>query len=103
MTAEEVLRRLYLMEKPFLQTNDWPRLRIRVADLVAATCPPATPADIIALLRTLRLDGRVMFLPDWGRWGLDEDEKNGAVVPSRAHWEPTPASPDAPSWQRRYG
>jgi hypothetical protein len=69
MTAEEVLRRLYLLEKPFLQTNDWPRLRIRVNDLVAATCPPANPSDVIDLLGSLRLDGRVMFLPDWERWG----------------------------------
>jgi len=100
MTAEEVLRRIYLMEKPFLQTNDWPRLRIRIADLIAATCPPASPADVVALLRLLRLDGRVMFLPDWERWGLDEDEKDGALIPSRAQWEPTPG-PDVPSWQRR--
>ncbi len=101
MTAEDVLRRLYLMEKPFLQTNDWPRLRIRVADLVAATAPPASPSDVIDLLGALRLDGRVMFLPDWERWGLDEDEKDGTLVPSRAHWEPTPGNPDPPSWQRR--
>jgi hypothetical protein len=79
MTAEEVLRQLYVLEKPFLQTNDWPRLRIRIADLVAATCPPASPSDVIDLLRSLRLDGRVMFLPEWERWGLDEDEKDGAL------------------------
>lgn len=101
MTAEEVLRRIYLLEKPFLQTNDWPRLRIRVADLIAATCPPASAPDVIDLLRSLRLDGRVMFLPEWERWDLDEDESDGALVPSRAHWEPTPGGPDPPTWQRR--
>ena len=101
MTAEELLRGLYLLEKPFLQTNDWLRLRIRVADLVAATCPPVIPADIIDLLRSLRLDGRVMFLPDWERWGLDEDEKDGTLVPSLAHWEPAPGNADPPSWLRR--
>lgn len=101
MTAEELLRYLYSMEKPILQTNDWASLRIPVTDLIAATCPPANPADVINLLRTLRLDGRVMFLPDWGRWGIEEDEEDGAFVPSRAHWEPTPGNPDPPSWQRR--
>src|ERR1051326_7769160 len=101
MTAEDVLRSIYLMEKPLLQTNDWPRLRIRVADLVAATCPPESPSHVIDLLRSLRLDGRVMFLPDWEHWGIEEDEKDGVLVPSRAHWEPAPGSPDPPSWQRR--
>ena len=101
MTAEEVLRRLYLMEKPILQTNDWARLRIRVADLVADICPPENPVDIIEQLRSLRLDGRVMLLPDWERWGLEEDEKDGVSVPSRRHWEPTPGTPDPPSWRRR--
>src|SRR5437899_77961 len=50
MTAQELLRLLYLREKPYLQTNDWQRLRIPVADLIAAACPPATPADVVDLL-----------------------------------------------------
>ncbi len=101
MTKEELLRRLYLLEKPFLQTNDWTRLRIRVADLIAATCPPAAPSDVTDLLRSLRLDGKVMFLPDWQRWGIEEDEKDGTRFPSFAHWEPTAGNSDPPSWQRR--
>lgn len=100
MTAEELLRVLYSMEKPFLQTNDWTNLRTRVADLVAA-CPLESPTQVIVMLRSLRLDGRLMFLPEWERWGIDEDEQDGALVPSRTQWEPAPGNPDPPSWARR--
>src|SRR5438876_5809457 len=98
MTPETLLRVLYMREKPALQANDWQMLKTRVADLIAATSPRANPADVIDLLRALRLDGRVMFLPDWDRWGIEEDERDGALIPSRAHWEPVPCSPDPPSW-----
>src|SRR5262245_5024555 len=101
MTAEELLRLLYTKELPFLQTNDWQRLRIRVADVIAAASSQATPAEVIGLLRDLRLGGRVLFLPDWHRWGLEEDEEDGTLIPSQAHWEATPGTPDPPSWQRR--
>src|SRR5262245_28808869 len=101
MTAEELLRALYLREKPVLQTNDWQRLKTRVTDLIADTCPPENPTDVIDLVRSLRLDGRLMFLPDWERWGVEEDELDGALIPSRAHWEPVPGHPDPPTWVRR--
>jgi hypothetical protein len=101
MTPDELLRMLYLREKPLLQTNDWRQLRIPVADLIAAVCPPANPADVIDLLRTLRMQGRVMFLPDWNRWGTEEDETDGTLIPSPAQWEPLPGNPDPPSWRPR--
>jgi hypothetical protein len=101
MTAEELLRLLYTKETPFLQTNDWQRLRIGVADLIAAAAAQATPSEVIELLRDLRLTGRLMLLPDWDRWGVEEDEKDGNLIPSQAHWEPAPGSPDPPSWRRR--
>jgi len=82
MTAEELLRVLYSLERSILQTNDWPNLKIRVADLIAATCPPENSANAVALLQSLRLDGRLMFLPDWARWGIDEDEEDGTLVTS---------------------
>ena len=74
MTAEELLRRLYLMEKPFLQTNDWPGLRIRVADLIAATCPPASPADVIDIHSSAEYRVLVVgFVPGFAYLGaLDE-------------------------------
>ena len=101
MTAEELLRVLYSLERSILQTNDWPNLKIRVADLIAATCPPENSANAVALLQSLRLDGRLMFLPDWARWGIDEDEEDGTLVTSRAHWEPRADNPEQPSWARR--
>src|SRR6267142_7028116 len=101
MTADELLRVLYTLETPFLQTNDWSRLRIRVPDLITSTCPPANPADVIDLLRALRLDGRVMFLPDWDRWGIEEDETDGQLTTSSTQWEPLTISADPPHWVRR--
>src|SRR5690348_4427532 len=101
MTAEELLRHLHVLEKPSLQTNDWARLRIRVADLIAATCPPAIPADIIDLLLAWRLDGRGMFLRDCERWRNGDDAKYASLVTSRARWYAAPWRPHPPSWQRR--
>jgi Lhr-like helicase len=101
MTADELLRVLYTMEMPFLQTNDWSRLRIRVSDLVVSTCPPANPSDVIDLLQALRSAGRVMFLPDWDRWGIDEDETDGQLTPSNTQWEPLTINSDPPVWIRR--
>lgn len=101
MTADELLRLLYMREKPFLQTNDWAGLKIRIADLIGAAGPLANADEVVDLLRSLRLDGRLMFLPDWTRWGLDEDEADGSLVPSRTQWEPNPGTPDPPSWVRR--
>lgn len=100
MTPEALLRALYMREQPFLQTNDWDNLRIAVADLIAAH-PQVPPADIIAMLRTLRLQGKLMFLPDWKRWGLDEDESDGTIVPSDRQREPSPGNPDPPTWNAR--
>lgn len=102
ISAEELLRAIYVRERPFLQTNNWSALRIPIADLIAELCPPPQPVGpIVDLLRLLRLDGKLMFLPDWERWGTEEDETDGAVVPSRTQWEPTPGFPDPPSWVRR--
>src|SRR5262249_33196423 len=46
-------------------------------------------------------DGSLMFLPDWERWGVDEDEQDAAVVLSGRQWEPVAGEPDPPSWVRR--
>src|SRR5438552_12529480 len=100
MTTDELLRVLYSIETPFLQTNDWTRLKTRVADLVAAACPPSNPTEVLALLRSLRLDGHVMFLPDWDRWGIEEDETDGQLVASRTQWE-SRVGDGQPSWIRR--
>src|SRR5690242_18555092 len=101
MTPQELLQQIYLREKPFLQTNDWDRLRIRVADVITGAAARATPTAVLDLLRGLRADGHLMFLPDWDRWGLDEDESDGTMVQSNQHWEATPGAPNPPSWRRR--
>jgi hypothetical protein len=100
MTADELLHLLYTKERPFLQTNDWSNLRIGVADLIAAA-QTASPDEIADRLRLLRLDGQVIFLPDWQHWGIEEDETDGALVNSHNQWEPLPGDLDPPSWVRR--
>jgi hypothetical protein len=104
LTAVELLRRIYVRERPILQTNNWAALRVRVADLISELGPPNgpnSPSHILDLLRELRLDGKLMFLPDWDRWGHEEDGDDGSTVPSRTQWEPTAGFPDPPSWVRR--
>jgi Lhr-like helicase len=101
MTPQDLMRELYRLEKPILQTNDWDRLRIRVPDLIAQVQPPASAATIVNLLRTLRLEGQLMFLPDWERWGIDEDENDGEMVASQRQHEPLAADMGRPTWRPR--
>lgn len=101
MSAEQLMRWIYHRESPYLQTNDWQSLRITVASLIADLCPPQTPTHIFGLLRDLRLAGRLMFLPDWKTWGVDEDESDGSVAASNTQREPTAGFPDPPTWISR--
>lgn len=101
MTPQDLLREIYRLEKPILQTNDWDRLRIRITDLIAQVQPPTSAATVIDLLRTLRLQGDVMFLPDWERWGLEEDENDAQVMPSLRQHEPLAADAGRPTWRPR--
>ena len=101
MTPQDLLREIYRLEKPILQTNDWDHLRIPFVDLISQVQPPTHAATITDLLRTLRLDGHIMFLPDWERWGLAEDESDGQVEPSHRQHEPLEAQAGQPTWRPR--
>ncbi|WP_426753393.1 DEAD/DEAH box helicase [Myxococcus sp. Y35] len=103
MTDQQLLHLLYELEKPILQKNAWPDLRIRVADvLAAATAAPlsASRAQVLDGLCSLRLDGHLMFLPDWEQWEKDELEDE-QLQDSRAQWEPVPSHGGLPDWKRR--
>jgi len=101
MTQADLLQLIYSLERPFLQANDWAGLRLPVTEIVNAAAPTATAAEVVGLLRSLRLDGKIMFLPAWERWGIDEDQSDGQLLDSPRQWEPALGSPDPPSWIRR--
>ena len=101
MNSQDLLREIYLLEKPILQTNDWDRLRIRVSDLIAQMQATTDAATVLNWLRALRLEGHIMLLPDWERWGLEEDETDGQVVASLRQHEPLAAELGQPTWRPR--
>lgn len=101
MSDTALLQYIYARESPNLQTNDWNALRLRVRNLLDALCPPQSRSHICDLLRTLRLRGELMFLPDWKTWGIDEDETDGTIVPSSHQREPNPVFSDPPAWGPR--
>ncbi|NOK17819.1 hypothetical protein [Corallococcus carmarthensis] len=75
MTDQQLLRLIYELEKPILQKNAWPELRIRVTDARSpATATPysASRAQVLDGLCSLRLNGHLMFLSDWEKWGKEE-------------------------------
>src|SRR6266849_993172 len=106
MTTEDLIRVLYDLEKPFLQRNDWGGLRVRVSDLVQqclSRFPGVTAADVEQALRSVRLDGRIMLLPDWSE--AKQNLPPGSLSDSRAHWELADLDnleeQVPPSWVRR--
>lgn len=106
MSTENVLRELYELEKPILQRNDWPSLRVAVSDLAQRflTAYPDAPAtEFDAALRELRLEGKVMLFPPWEELG--EQAPSGATHDSFAQWELADAAnlddQVPPSWNRR--
>jgi hypothetical protein len=106
MGAADVLRVLYELEKPILQRNDWPSLRIAVGDLAhqfLVAFPDGTGPEFEMALRELRLDGKVMLFPPWD--ALGDLAPIGASHDSHAQWELADlANLDdqvPPSWIRR--
>src|SRR5262245_2745707 len=72
MLTQTVLRELYELEKPILQRNDWPSLRVAISDLaqrVLNAYPATSAAAFDSALRELRLQGKVMLLPPWEEVG----------------------------------
>ena len=90
MATADVLRVLYELEKPVLQRNDWPSLRIAVGDLsqqFLTTFPVETETAFDTALRELRLDGKVMLFPPWDELS-DQGYPHGSHLhDSRAQWE----------------
>jgi len=109
MNSNQLLNLVYKREEPLLKRNEWDALRIPISDLcadAAALETPATEAEVLDAVTELRLQGRIMLLPDWkNRWGTLEDAEDGTIVPSQAHWEPQGDKPGSieqnPSWQPR--
>ena len=101
MEPEDLLRQIYALERPLLQSNNWGELRLPVVRIIDACAGLASAPAVVQALRTLRERGQIMLLPDWQRWGLDEDEQDGQVVPSSEHWEHTGITDGHPTWQRR--
>lgn len=101
MTDQHLLQLIYRLEKPFLQRNAWPDLRIRISDIISAAASlPASRAQVFAGLRSLRLDGKLMFLPDWERWEKEEPREE-QLVDSPKQREPISSNTDLPSWKPR--
>ena len=101
MDPQKLLEVVYVRESPFLQANDWASLRIPVMQLIQvhASIPPDEVLDAVV---ELRRHGKIMLLPDWERWGLDEDEADGETTESLTQWEPHGNTPDEPlAWRCR--
>ncbi len=92
-----LLLEIYRREEQQIQAGDWDNLRVPVTDLLTATTRPAE--EILRALTALRLNGRILFLPDWR-----EEEttlRRGSMVESEQMWEPVLAGPAAATWQHR--
>jgi hypothetical protein len=104
MLTETVLRELYEVEKPILQRNDWPSLRVAVSNLAQRLVNTSTTASAFdGALRELRLQGKIMLFPRWEEIG--EQPPPGATHDSTAQWELADVAnledQVPPSWNRR--
>src|SRR2546427_2085775 len=83
-----VLSVLYEIEKPILQRNDWPSLRVAVSALeqqFLTAFPGETGPTFDAALRELRLNGKIMLFPPWEEFG--EQVPTGVIQDSHVQWE----------------
>ena len=101
MEPQTLLEALYRREAPILKANDWAALRVSTSQLLQ-DLSSIPQVEVFAAINMLRQQGKIMLLPEWNRWGLDEDESDGSFAESTSQWEPQGGREREPlSWRRR--